>query len=277
MMSLVAQSVRRTNDHPEKTKTEHSQYRCDTDRLVDMEPEQYGPYQPLKNESSFNSSIDYETYITAYDSFKKFELTIGIVMGVTTVLCGVIGVFSAVLTLLTFCGNKILKYRCFVYYKAIAIAEILYLASGRASILVETIYVQDVWSCPYQLSTLMVDAANNLCVFVDLLVIYLSIERAIACLLPLHFHLIDKKAVSYSVIAGAALLVGLLNVPYLFAYRIETDSSGKCSVAYNSVWSATAEAAYDSILESCSFADGILIMVSTSLAVAGMIRSIFTR
>lgn len=181
------------------------------------------------------------------------------------------------MTLATFCRNEHFTARCFIYYKAIAIAELFYMSFKACGNLIRAIYAYDFWSYPFQLSRTIIPPAYSFCIIADILVIYLSIERSVACLIPTRFHLIDVNGVSYAVIITAVVIGNAISAPYLFSRTIITDKSGKITVALSSLWSEKAEETHSMVIEAYCLIEGILIFISTGFAIAGTVQSILYR
>lgn len=186
----------------------------------------YTLFENYKNHPSFNFSddADVEAYVCDYIALEEFQNASSFVVGIICLFLTIIGFPGQFLILGTISRNKNFKAKCFWIHRIAAALEIIYtpFTVGYAYGL---IYRDEMvrsyalyWFC--QRSIVISNVLANI---VDLITKFLSIERAIATLLPTKFYLVDRWRVFFPVFGFVLLLAGSICVPNLFAFDVVFD------------------------------------------------------
>lgn len=189
-------------------------------------------------------------------------------------------VIGSVLTLGTICRNKQFSDPCFICYRAIAVLIFIYAFQNHFFYLVRykpqvtaNYIVPWLEAIPLRgLQYSVVDGARWLMVF-------LSLQRAIACLLPTKFHLISGRRVCLVVTIGTILVTTALRGQYFFDKSVIWNNvTGTYSRVYNSFHYSKYFQTYNSIYSEYYMAiEGLAILISSLLAVAGMLKAASSR
>lgn len=133
-----------------------------------------------------------------------------------------IGVLSSILTLATMIKNKDFSDCCFRCYEAIAVIEIFYcIACGFFTlydILPKFFKHQLTWVWFRELCVIFRDCFGD---SVTIIIIFLSIHRAIACLWPLKFSRVNKRWLCYFIIVFSVLFTIWPQIPTFFTFYVD--------------------------------------------------------
>lgn len=196
-------------------------------------------YATWKNYSTFNSSADLENYICAFNQYRFYENIIQSISGYASVCCGIIGLVSSVLTLLTLQSTKYFKSTSFIYFRLIAIFEILdmviiFVAVGFTDLYPAVFFRTYSWF--WFVTYIGSGFANFVPGCVDFYTIALSVERVVASLKPSLFESIHKKSFVWKITAATICFNALLFFPICLAQSIAENQNGEYYIV-PSAWS----------------------------------------
>src|SRR5262249_17893157 len=137
----------------------------------------------------------------------------------------VLGIISAILSLYVFCGNAAFSSLWFLYFRVISILDLFSNISSAISScnwIDQSTNVKSYWLFLFTDLTTSI-TINVLSGTVDMIIVFLSFERAVACLLPLKFHLLHKKSVAVVVFVASFAFSFLIMVPEIFGSAIVKD------------------------------------------------------
>lgn len=234
----------------------------------------------LLNRSVFDSSLDLEAYLCDYAGYIDFRAHSNYVWGCCAAPFRILGIISSFLTLGTVCRNEGFSSRCFVYYKAIAIFEFFYNLSTfeQTSESIYTYYFTRNYNW-FFFGTLINNNIGNIFPHsTDTLTIFLSLERAVACLLPAKFYFLHHISVCVSVFViafGAALVT---YIPPIFAFFVGIHPNTGTYFQFRTDFGGSHEyEIYEEFISSLLLIQSIAVFVSTAFAVAGMVRAIMIK
>lgn len=233
-------------------------------------------YQEWRNYSAFhNSSDDLRDYVCAYTKYLLTATRLNWVSGIVNCICAIFGFGSSFLTLCTLCGNEKFSQNSFCYFRFVAALEIFHMihiaSSGMGYAFMEAYIRTFAW---YWFSTVLGRSiANFVSLCVDLTTIHLSIERAVACLLPGNFHFLERRNVVLSICCGIFSFSFAFYASTPFAYSIKlAPSSGTYVITFLDSFRTLSKA-----LEIVGYAVAIAVVISCVLAVVGLLSALKRR
>lgn len=186
-----------------------------------------------------------------------------------------LGIISSVLTLVTLIKNEHFAEPCFVCYIGLAVSELIYA-------IINIVYYwfiikRNVLSASYVWvwvryaileAILSFCGRNSTC-----LVVFLSLQRFVACLIPNKYYLFNKKQLCVGVTIGTVLVSAASAAPIVFGVKIAYDNvSGLYSYDSYPFYKD-----FDDAINYVSIVEAALIFITTTLAIAGLVKAIILR
>jgi hypothetical protein len=247
-----------------------------TSSLGDSKIHNHGPYEPLHNVSDFVSISDYQLYIKAYNDFNQFVISQRRVRGIINFTFGIFGIFGSLMTVATLYKNKNFESNCFIVYQCIAISNLFYMIVNNVLL---GLYNANLFHYS-AIASLVIRRisifANVNAYFTGLLIIFLSVERAVACLLPTKYHYLERRWIYIAVIIGSLLFSCVLGLPAFFQYSYIFNLATGIYLPVLS-WSHEADNIYNATTQYYSIIEAALVLMSTVLSVAGLIKSVIIK
>lgn len=211
----------------------------------------------------------YNDYISLRNNWNDFRISLFLVS-----YC--FGVISSFLTLATFYRNKTFSDPCFACYQGCALSELVY------QIIYIIFYSYKLnerkltsnawcWTINAMLDTTICNLSVN---YTSILVIFLSIHRAIGCLLPQKYYLLDSRKLCLGVTIGTFLIFIPTAIPQAFAMQCSFDNK---TLLYSSSSVNNDYKIYSNTLSWFRSVQGIAITVTSTLAVIGMVKTALFR
>jgi hypothetical protein len=184
----------------------------------------------LNGSSSISKQKSITNIVCNHLVFNEFKLYMNYIDAILMIIFAILGIVGSASILITIVKNQNFDAICFYVFRIVAVLEIFYSifkfsvayswlnADERAKSLV-WFYIITVGNaiCGQLLSRIILYS-----------VIFLSIERTVATLLPTKFHLIDRKRVFVGVFLFIFTLACVFDVPRAFQSKPELESgSGK--------------------------------------------------
>lgn len=187
-----------------------------------------------------------------------------------------LGLISSILILCTFLKNKTFSDPCFVCYQGYAISELvyqIYLIIFYAFKLNEK-YLQSNGWC-WTANVLLDMSLVNLSVhYSSIVIIFLSVHRVVGCLWPQKHHLLDSKTLCRIVTIGTFFIFVPTAIPQAFGSVCVLNNSTQL---WGSTYTNDGYKQYSSVLSWFRSSQGIVITVTSALAVGGMVKTALFR
>lgn len=227
---------------------------------------QHEPNQTYLNSSEYlDPWSDFSSYQSVYWRYSDTCIL---------VLC-IFGLLSSLLTLLTIYGNDHFSEPCFVCYIAVAVSEFIYTITYAFS---RWATLNGLFTSSYSWARFSKDRQPLFDVSVSattILIVFLSLHRAVACLLPNKYYWFNTKRVCVGVVIFAYVASAFHAVPQLFAYDYKTDNeTGRFAAIYSQFGLSQAYITYATVIDTYRLVQGLAHFVSSTLAIIGMLRAI---
>lgn len=231
-------------------------------------------YDNWYNHSSFNSTQNLESYVCAYTQFLAYDKRIQYAQLSFELISSLLGIVSAILTLLIL-RHEDFKSVSYFYFRLIAVLD-LFSAFHLILFAFSTIF-PDYYAKSYGWLWFMTCIGyNTAAVFpnaVDLLTIYLSIERSVACLAPTKFKYINTKRVAYCVSTFSFAMALMLAIPSFFARTVLVTSSGTLSPVPTDFGKTQFYQAFLYFMTLFYIGTGVAAVITSVFVIIGMIKS----
>lgn len=233
-------------------------------------------FDQWSNLSSFNSNVHLELYICAYKELASYKELMIVCFSYAAFFCSFSGILSSILTLVTLSSNCNFKSVSFLYYKAIAYLEFLHMVflihMGLQYIFHEESLRSYTW---VWLSIYVFEPGINLvssCV--DVSTAMLSIERAVACLWPTKFQLLNTRRIAWTVItATSVIFFPLMVLPPCLGFLITKDpTSNTYTIAMSKIGESKAYDTFNYTLDVLFICMGAGVVGTTVLAIVGLLK-----
>lgn len=226
--------------------------------------------------STFNTTIHLELYVCSYTKFLTFRRRMQYADGCCDILSSIFGFISAVLTLITLRSDKYFKSISYFYFRLISIFEIflMFHLLSLGMIRVATDYYFKLYAWFWFNTVIGSNTANFFPSCVDILTIYLSIERATACLAPTKFKYINKKYVAYGICMFSVVISALFYIPMCFARTVTVDpTTGVYSAAASEFGKSQFYEGFEYLIDIFSMVIGVGTIITSVFVIMGMVKS----
>lgn len=232
-------------------------------------------YNQWVNFSKFNSTLELEAYTCLYIQILKLNVFITDTLGYCMLITSIFGIASSILILLPLYRNKEFSSPTYTYFRLMAMIGLLEMGCIFLSGVHETSYFicAHIYCWVWVLEHLAGPIANFSSAVVTWLTIVLSVERAVACLLPTKFKRINRvqvaRRLSLSIIAFFAVSI----FPGCFSIEVVLVAP---EVGYSSRPSEFGKSNFYAILdyanEIIQLLTGGIAILSSGLVILGMAR-----
>lgn len=209
-------------------------------------------------------------------AYTAFELQLVVVNSSLQIAVSILGLFSSIFTMATICKNAHFAEPCFICYQAIAVSEFFY-----AIINILYYWSEVVPSASADYTYIWLDAilgrplatcCENM-TFV--LVVFLSLQRAVACLIPTKYHLVSTQTICLSVVIVSSCVSAVYAAPELFAYNVVWVNATDCYDYEDSLFRNGAfYQAYEHYVRNVvRIAQAAAVFMSSLLAIIGILQA----
>lgn len=167
-----------------------------------------------------------------------------------------------------------------MFYIAIAILEFLYgMQNGSGYMLYYFPSLNRIYALVFINLTINLGCQMSLVDGVKSLTIFLSLQRAVACLIPTKYYLISGRKVCLMITLGIIVATNLISGPYFFQWNTVYNNVTNTYVSQKTELKNSADFKTYDIFYSRYYVggQGIAVLASSFLAVAGMWKAIFLR
>lgn len=227
---------------------------------------------PFNVSSKFNDAFELNLFICAYTAYNLYVNNAYHLLALAIVPCSILGFVGSILVLITLRNKQKFNALCFIYFRVINLTELIYLSQCTAKGVV--VLFADQCSASYFcifFNFIYQQAANVFAVCANLLVIFLSVERAVACALVTYFHYINHTPV-YWVYLSASILVSLIIcIPQIFAYKVQKSNlTGVYSLILSNFAQTQFYATFLVVHNAFFYAQSIIAVVTTIMSIIGL-------
>lgn len=187
-----------------------------------------------------------------------------------------IGIISSFLVLITLIGNASFSEPCFICYQGVGVSELVVtidLAISRWASLNGLYSSTCGWSLFNEYRQPILDFSQS---FTGILIVFLSLQRAVACLIPNQYYLWKRKIVCTGVTIGGFLFSAAFVCPQLFAYNYACAQNQTAPFPlpeFNNFGNSSEFRIYYKTLDCYRLAQSIAHLVSSTLAICGMLKA----
>lgn len=232
-------------------------------------------YDGWWNHSTFNNTLHLEQYVCGYTKFLSYRTQIQYADAWLEIISSILGITSVVLTLVTLRSGNF-KSVSYFYFRSIAILELFvtfHLAAFGFARLFPS-YTEKSYAWFWFINCIWEGTVNTFLTAVDMITVYLSVERSIACLLPTKFKYINTKPVAYRVSIVSAAVALILDLPTSFELEVLVDpSTGAYSAVPSSFGKTQFYQAFLYALDIFSIVIGVAVILSSLFVIIGMEKS----
>lgn len=184
----------------------------------------------------------------------------------------ILGLFSSIAALIVF-SQKEFRTVSFFYHLVINVVDLLnslmFLEDSLTYILGADFYRR--YATWVYARAYFLEAANEIALgWINLLIVWVAIERCIATMLPRHFHMINKKTVATTVVISTLLVTVATFIPGAFkSYPYYSPSRGRYVIKYSHFHTHGYET-YIQILSASRFLVAACMVLATSGTIMGL-------
>lgn len=234
-------------------------------QMFDLFSEEWRPY----NESLRNRTSAYTEYVCRYSAYSENRNRSDAIEGHLVLLFSGFGFVGGLLTVLTLTqsGFRILNFRLFLligYLEMLQMA-VLALMDGLAYVRCDASYL-----CTFLWAHVGITIMNVCADATDLLVLFLCVERTVACLLPHRFQKVHNVRCYKMAVAFAVVLPTAFSLFQAFELTVEFDEDQKRYLDEPSEFSQTELYAYIKQVNTIRFyVTASLVAIMTGLSIWG--------
>lgn len=226
-------------------------------------------------ENLTDEEIAYNLATSVYKNFEKMFTNVSYQI---QLVCCFFGILSSILTLATICRNKNFSDPCFICYKALAGFEFLYAMCNAIDfffVLNDHLMKSYAWTWLDSVVTAFLNPILNCSILV---IVFLSLHRAVACLIPQKFHKMDNEFVCYGVAIGVILASVAFFAPALSsAGNVVWWNDHYIAPLNGDFWDNINYDLYVKFLNNYRLVQATAIFGSSTLAIVGMLKAVVLR